>query len=27
VHAILEGRVSVDDAIAGLMSRPFKAED
>lgn len=27
VHAILEGRVTVDDAIAGLMSRPFKAED
>lgn len=27
VHAVLEGRVSVDDAIAGLMSRPFKAED
>jgi glycerol-3-phosphate dehydrogenase (NAD(P)+) len=27
VHAILEGRVSVDDAIAGLMSRPVKAED
>ncbi len=27
VHAILEGRVSVDDAISGLMSRPFKAED
>ncbi len=27
VHAILEGDVSVDDAIAGLMSRPFKAED
>lgn len=27
VHAVLEGRVSVDDAIAGLLSRPFKAED
>ncbi len=27
VHAIVEGRVSVDDAIAGLMQRPFKAED
>ncbi len=27
VHAILEGRLSVDDAITGLMSRPFKAED
>jgi glycerol-3-phosphate dehydrogenase (NAD(P)+) len=27
VHAIIEGRVSVDDAIAGLMQRPFKAED
>ncbi len=27
VHAILEGRVSVDDAISGLMSRPLKAED
>jgi glycerol-3-phosphate dehydrogenase (NAD(P)+) len=27
VHAILEGRVSVDDAISSLMSRPFKAED
>lgn len=27
VNAILEGRMSVDDAIAGLMSRPFKAED
>ena len=27
VHAILEGLLSVDDAIAGLMSRPFKAED
>lgn len=27
VHAILEGRVSVDDAIEALMSRPFKAED
>lgn len=27
VHAILEGRTSVDDAIAGLMNRPFKAED
>jgi glycerol-3-phosphate dehydrogenase (NAD(P)+) len=27
VHAILEGKLSVDDAIARLMSRPFKAED
>jgi glycerol-3-phosphate dehydrogenase (NAD(P)+) len=27
VHAIIEGRVTVDDAIAGLMQRPFKAED
>jgi glycerol-3-phosphate dehydrogenase (NAD(P)+) len=27
VHAIIEGRTSVDDAIAGLMQRPFKAED
>jgi glycerol-3-phosphate dehydrogenase (NAD(P)+) len=27
VHAIVEGRVTVDDAIAGLMQRPFKAED
>lgn len=27
VHAVLEGHQSVDDAIAGLMSRPFKAED
>lgn len=27
IHAILEGQLSVDDAIAGLMSRPFKAED
>jgi glycerol-3-phosphate dehydrogenase (NAD(P)+) len=27
VHAIIEGRVSVDDAIVGLMMRPFKAED
>ena len=27
VHAILGGRLSVDDAIAGLMNRPFKAED
>ncbi|MCC7252744.1 NAD(P)H-dependent glycerol-3-phosphate dehydrogenase [Hyphomicrobium sp.] len=27
VHAVLEGSLSVDDAIAGLMSRPFKAED
>lgn len=27
VHAIIEGRVSVDDAISGLMQRPFKAED
>jgi glycerol-3-phosphate dehydrogenase (NAD(P)+) len=27
VHAVLEGRLTVDDAIAGLLSRPFKAED
>lgn len=27
VHGIIEGRLSVDDAIAGLMQRPFKAED
>lgn len=27
VHAIIEGRTSVDDAIAGLMQRPLKAED
>jgi glycerol-3-phosphate dehydrogenase (NAD(P)+) len=27
VHAVLEGRLSVDDAIAGLLRRPFKAED
>lgn len=27
VSAILDGRLSVDDAIAGLMQRPFKAED
>lgn len=27
VHAILESRVSVDDAIAALIQRPFKAED
>ena len=27
VHAILEGRTSVDNAIASLMKRPFKAED
>ena len=27
VHSVLEGHGSVDDAIAGLMSRPFKAED
>ena len=27
VHSILEGHRSVEDAIAGLMSRPFKAED
>jgi len=27
VNAILEGRVTVDDAIAQLMRRPFKAED
>ena len=26
VHAIVEGRVTVDDAIATLLSRPFKAE-
>lgn len=26
VHAIVEGRASVDDAIAALLSRPFKAE-
>jgi glycerol-3-phosphate dehydrogenase (NAD(P)+) len=26
VHAIVEGRVSVDDAIAALLARPFKAE-
>ena len=24
---IIEGRTTVDDAIAGLMQRPFKAED
>jgi len=27
VHAVLEGRLTVDDAIAGLLRRPFKAED
>ena len=27
VHAIIEGHISVDDAIAGLMQRPLKAED
>ncbi len=27
VHAILEGRATVDEAISGLMQRPFKAED
>ena len=27
VHAILEGRMPVDEAIAALMQRPFKAED
>ena len=27
VCAVLEGRVTVDDAIAALMQRPFKAED
>jgi glycerol-3-phosphate dehydrogenase (NAD(P)+) len=27
VHAVVEGRLSVDDAIAGLMQRPIKAED
>ena len=27
VHAVLEGRLSVDDAISGLLARPFKAED
>lgn len=27
VNAIVEGRVGVDDAIATLLSRPFKAED
>jgi glycerol-3-phosphate dehydrogenase (NAD(P)+) len=27
VHAVLEGRLSVDDAISSLMRRPFKAED
>jgi glycerol-3-phosphate dehydrogenase (NAD(P)+) len=26
VHGILEGRLEVDAAIAGLLSRPFKAE-
>jgi glycerol-3-phosphate dehydrogenase (NAD(P)+) len=26
VHAIVEGRLGVDDAIAALLSRPFKAE-
>lgn len=27
VYAIIEGRMTVDDAIAGLMQRPLKAED
>lgn len=27
VHAIIEGRLTVDDAIAALMQRPLKAED
>ncbi len=27
VHAILEGQVSVDDAIEALIAPPFKAED
>ena len=27
VHAIVEGQMSVDDAIANLMQRPLKAED
>lgn len=27
VHAIIEGSLSVDDAITGLMQRPLKAED
>lgn len=27
VHAIIEGRASVEDAISGLMLRPLKAED
>ncbi len=27
VHAIVEGKLSVDDAITGLMQRPLKAED
>ncbi|MDX2308679.1 MAG: NAD(P)H-dependent glycerol-3-phosphate dehydrogenase [Hyphomicrobium sp.] len=27
VYAIIEGRLTVDDAIAGLMQRPLKAED
>ena len=26
VHAIVEGKANVDDAIAALLSRPFKAE-
>ena len=26
VHAIVEGTTSVDDAISGLLARPFKAE-
>jgi glycerol-3-phosphate dehydrogenase (NAD(P)+) len=26
VHDIVEGRVSVDDAIVALLARPFKAE-
>jgi len=27
VDAIVQGRVSVDEAIDGLLSRPFKIED
>lgn len=27
VHAIIEGRITVEDAISGLMLRPLKAED
>ena len=27
VHGICTGAVSVDAAVAGLLSRPFKAED